>query len=337
MLIASPSQTESVSRPKATSPAARATYQAIGSVGVMRALTSTRDCASGGRPSANGSPSCGTNERRDVAGWPATCARASATAEMASAVACASASAASGATTVTASGPGSAGRAGRRVDQVVERAVRGRSAGRRGRTSRRRPSRAAGPPMRVPGRRGSATAIRHGPPSGGLPPEGEVAAEVDERAGQRRATPRASRRARVRRRSPCRCRPGRRRRPRSMRREPRRRVDLDRRAGAPAGRDARRSFVELLEGAVVAGGDERGEDRRIEAPARRLPRAHGERGAPRRAARRRRPSAPACSVQAREVARAGSKRESTASQAATSARAAASARCARRRSRSAVR
>ena len=53
-------------------------------------------------------------------------------------------------------------------------------------------------------------------------------------------------------------------------------VELDRRAGAPTVGEPGRPLLEQLEGAVVAGGHESGEHRRVEAAAGVLPRAQRE-------------------------------------------------------------
>ena len=274
-----------------------------------------------------GRPRRGRGRRRGRAGRRRT-PSASPIAVTASAVACASAWTASGATTVTASGPDPAG-------APVAGSIRWWSdrSGPKRRLSRPEvatpPASSSSTPRVSPGVRGSATASRQGPPSGVEPHERDVAAEVDEPAGQR--WPRGPHRLERAHGGEALADPA----------EVDGRAVLDPGAtavgsssiSAPARQSAARAgrtLVELLERAVVAGGDERGQDRRVE-PCRPSPRVRGvPAAAPRTVARRRRPTRRAASFR-RERSLSGSKRERARSQAAISARAAARADPARRR------
>ena len=152
--------------------------------GVHRAAPETRmRGSSGSAPSECVSPVASTNSAPS-SGCSARWLIASARLEMPSAVACPSASAGSGATTVTASGPREAGAPVVGVDQMVERA-RGAEA----------PCVAAGGRdaalLEPENAEGGAVAARIGdrdpprPALGRRAPGGDVAAEIDDRAGHR--------------------------------------------------------------------------------------------------------------------------------------------------------
>ena len=166
---------------------------------------------------------------------------------------------------------GGGGRARRGIDEVVEPPP-----GPNRRVSR--PDVATPPPVssRVPasrsGVRGSAMSTRHGPPSGGLPqtamsPPRSTSAPVS--AGQAARIACSARVAAKPLPMPPRSTAA----PRSTRALPEPRIDVDARAGVPVLERRGSSLREQLEGAVVAGGGECREDRRVEPPARVRPRA----------------------------------------------------------------
>ena len=162
--------------------------------------------------------------------------------------------------------PGGGGRAGGRVDQVVERALRGRSGGRCGRRWRRRPRRAAACPSVAPCRSGRRS--RSARARGRAACRRRRCRRRDRRSRRACAGQAARIAASVRAaEKPLPIPPRSTAAPRSIRARPGASVDLG--AGPPSGGGAGGALLELLEAAVVAGGDERGEDRRVE-PARGL-------------------------------------------------------------------